>query len=178
MQGNGLPLKQEWDVEHSLLIGRLKYLKNSLNSFFSLILQNKYCKVIDEAHFLSSHSRLVCSCVSESEKCVVPCIPVTGLWLCLCRAGGTPRTARWSRCGPRWCPTITCRARRAPWPRPSRAPSERPRSTSATAPTGTGPASWCSGAGTAVPNLRLPLPAASLVHPVRRQSQWRDENER
>lgn len=56
----------------------------------------------------------------------------------LCRAGGTPRTARWSRCGPRWCPTITCRARRAPWPRPSRAPSERPRSTSATAPTGTG----------------------------------------
>lgn len=55
----------------------------------------------------------------------------------LCRAGGTPRTARWSPCGRRWCPTITCPARRAPWPRPSRAPSERPRSTSATAPTGT-----------------------------------------
>lgn len=181
MQNNGLPLKQEWEMQHRVYRWEdWSTWRTSLIVFSPLILQKKCCKVIEKAHYLRSHCWSVCSCLCKREEpvfCVRSPDCAVGV---LCRAGGTPRTARWSRCGPRWCPTITCRARRAPWPRPSRAPSERPRSTSATAPTGTAPA-WTGTApawGTRGSSASAPPSAGKpLIHPGDCQPHWREESE-
>lgn len=69
-----------------LLTGRLKYLKNILNCFFSpLILQNKYCKVVGKVHFpapiadqyvavfQSARNGVVCALPWPRCGCALPC---------------------------------------------------------------------------------------------------------